>query len=95
MIFDTALVAKRLIYGGIFERFPDFPYILAHTGGALLMMLERLEHLLFGTDDPFIDSDTAHVRRLGLPDADERAVLGGNVARLLGFGPVAEKKGRG
>lgn len=44
MIFDTTLVGTRLIYAGIFERYPDFPYILAHTGGALLMMLERLDN---------------------------------------------------
>jgi aminocarboxymuconate-semialdehyde decarboxylase len=44
LIFDTTLVASRLIYSGIFERYPDFPYILAHTGGALLMMLERLDN---------------------------------------------------
>jgi aminocarboxymuconate-semialdehyde decarboxylase len=131
LIFDTTLVATRLIYSGLFERYPDFPYIMAHTGGALLMMLERLDngyrlfpdcrefisrlpseyarelyydttafdaaslrlaldavgpqHLLFGTDDPFIDSDTSHVRRLGLTDDDERAILGGNVARLFGL----------
>jgi aminocarboxymuconate-semialdehyde decarboxylase len=131
LIFDTTLVATRLIYGGVFERYPDFPYIMAHTGGALLMMLERLdngyrlfpdcrefisrlpseyarklyydttafdplalklalasigpEHLLFGTDDPYINSDTAHVRALGLSANDEHAVLGGNVARLLGL----------
>lgn len=131
LIFDTTLVATRLIYSGVFERFPDFPYIMAHTGGALLMMLERLDngyrlfpdcrefisrlpseyarklyydttafdplalklalasigpdHLLFGTDDPYINSDTAHVRALGLNAADEHAVLGGNVARLLGL----------
>jgi aminocarboxymuconate-semialdehyde decarboxylase len=131
LIFDTTLVATRLIYSGVFERYPDFPYIMAHTGGALLMMLERLDngyrlfpdcrefitqlpsefarrlyydttafdplalklalgsigpqHLLFGTDDPFINSDTQHVRALGLGADDERAVLGGNVARLLGL----------
>jgi aminocarboxymuconate-semialdehyde decarboxylase len=33
-------MATRLIYSGIFERYPDFPYIMAHTGGALLMALE-------------------------------------------------------
>ena len=37
MIFDTTLVAARLIYAGVFERYPDFPYVLAHTGGALVM----------------------------------------------------------
>jgi len=44
LIFDTTLVATRLIYSGIFERYPNFPYIMAHTGGALLMMLERLDN---------------------------------------------------
>jgi aminocarboxymuconate-semialdehyde decarboxylase len=44
LMFDTTLVAARLIYAGIFERYPDFPYILAHTGGALLMLLERLDN---------------------------------------------------
>lgn len=44
LIFDTTLVATRLIYSGIFERYSNFPYIMAHTGGALLMMLERLDN---------------------------------------------------
>ena len=131
MIFDTTLVAARLIYSGVFERYPDFPYILAHTGGALIMIMERLDngyrlfpdcrkyitklpseyakrlyydtcafaeaplmfalgavgadHLLFGTDDPFIDSDTAHVARLPIEARDKAAILGGNAARLLGL----------
>jgi len=36
LIFDTTLAATRMIYGGVFERYPDFPYIMGHTGGALL-----------------------------------------------------------
>ncbi len=44
LIFDTTLAATRLIYGGVFERYPDFPYIIAHTGGALLTILERLDN---------------------------------------------------
>jgi aminocarboxymuconate-semialdehyde decarboxylase len=39
LTFDTTLAATRLIYSGIFERYPDFPYIMANTGGALLMAL--------------------------------------------------------
>jgi aminocarboxymuconate-semialdehyde decarboxylase len=131
LIADTTLVAARLIYSGVFERYPDFPYIMAHTGGSLLVLLARLDngyklfpdcrkyisqlpsvyarrlyydtcafdpevlmlatrsvgsdHLLFGTDDPFIDSDTRHVRVLNLDATDEVAVLGGNVIRLLGL----------
>ena len=44
LIFDTTLVATRLIYSGVFERYSNFPYILAHTGGALLMALRRLDN---------------------------------------------------
>ena len=41
--------------------------------------------VLFGSDDPFIGADTAHVTRLALPEADRAAVLGGNAARVLGL----------
>jgi aminocarboxymuconate-semialdehyde decarboxylase len=129
MVFDTTAAAARLIYSGIFERYPNFPYILAHTGGALLMVLERLDngyrlfpdcrahinklpseyarhlyydtcsffgpalrmahelvgadHLLWGSDDPFIGADASHVEKLPLPSADKAKILGGNAARLL------------
>ncbi len=43
-IFDTTTCATRLIYSGVFERYPNFPYIMAHTGGALLMLLKRLDN---------------------------------------------------
>jgi aminocarboxymuconate-semialdehyde decarboxylase len=128
-IFDTTLAATRLIYSGVFERYPNFPYIMAHTGGALAMVMERLDNgyrlfpdcqryisklpsvyarklyydttafgseaiqfvinvvgvdrILFGTDDPFIGSDTAHVDRLPLDALDKAKILGGNALRLL------------
>jgi aminocarboxymuconate-semialdehyde decarboxylase len=128
-VFDTTAAAARLIYSGVFERYPNFPYILAHTGGALLMVLERLDngyrlfpdcrahikklpseyaahlyydtcsffgpalmmahglvgadHLLFGSDDPFLGTDSSHVEKLPLPAADKAKILGGNAARLL------------
>lgn len=130
-VFDTTLAAARMIYSGIFARYPDFPYIMAHTGGTLLSVIERLdngyrlfpdcrkhidrlpsefakrlyydttcffapalrmalefagsEHLLWGTDDPFILSDTGHVESLGLAPADTQRILGGNAAKLLGL----------
>ena len=114
LMFDTTLMAARMIYAGIFERYPDFPFVLAHTGAALIMLMERLdngyrlfpdcrkyidklpseygkrlyydscafgekalmfaidvvgvEQILFGTDDPFIGSDTAHVMQLKVSD---------------------------
>jgi aminocarboxymuconate-semialdehyde decarboxylase len=128
-VFDTTAAAARLIYSGIFERYPNFPYILAHTGGALLMVLERLDngyrlfpdcrkhisrlpseyatrlyydtcsffgpalkmahelvgadHLLWGSDDPFLGADTAHVENLPISDMDKSKILGGNAARIL------------
>jgi aminocarboxymuconate-semialdehyde decarboxylase len=131
LIFDTTLVAARLIYGGIFERYPNFPYIMAHTGGATILLFERLDNgyklfpdcrkyinklpseygkklfydscsfgepalmlamgsvgasqIMFGTDDPFIGSDSAHVDRLTISAADKAAILGGNAAKMLGL----------
>jgi aminocarboxymuconate-semialdehyde decarboxylase len=104
---------------------------MAHTGGALLMALARLDngyrlfpdcrryinklpseyakrlyydttafdekalsfaldtigpqHLLFGTDDPFIAADTSHVTKLPISAADKKQILGANAARIFGL----------
>ncbi len=132
-VYDTTTAVTRMIYGGVFERYPDFPFVIAHTGGALLMMLERLDNgyrifpdcrrhisrppstfarqlyydtcafgapalmlardvvgsdrLLWGTDDPFISADSAHVDALPIPAAEKEMILGGNAARIFGIGP--------
>jgi aminocarboxymuconate-semialdehyde decarboxylase len=133
LIFDTTLSATRLIYSGIFERYPNFPYIMAHTGGALLMALERLDNgyrlfpdcrryisklpseyakklyydttafgvnalklaidtvgvdqIVFGTDDPFINADGAHVERLALTSENQNKIFYENAAKLLEIKP--------
>ncbi len=130
-VFDTTLALTRMIYAGVFERYPDFPYIVAHTGGALLTILERLdngyrlfpdcrekisklpseyarklyydtcsfygpalrmaleivgpEQLLWGSDDPFIGADDAHVQSLDIPDAQKALIVGGNAATVFGL----------
>ena len=130
-VYETTTAAARMIYGGLFEKYPDFPFILPHTGGALLMLLERLdngyrlfedcrrhitrlpseyakrlyydscafygpalmlardavgpERVLWGTDDPFIGADTAHIDSLPIDAAEKAMILGGNAARIFGI----------
>lgn len=43
-MMDTSLAIARMIYAGVFERHPDFPFIAAHTGGGVLSLLERLDN---------------------------------------------------
>jgi len=43
-VYETTTALTRMIYAGVFERYPDFPYIVAHTGGALLTILQRLDN---------------------------------------------------
>lgn len=40
---DTALAAASIIYGALFERFPDLRVILSHYGGALPVLARRLD----------------------------------------------------
>jgi aminocarboxymuconate-semialdehyde decarboxylase len=41
---ETGLIAARLIYAGVFERFPQLHMILAHGGGTLAAIAGRLDH---------------------------------------------------
>ena len=43
-VYETTTALARMIYAGLFERYPDFPYVVAHTGGALLPLLQRLDN---------------------------------------------------
>lgn len=44
--YDTTLSASRLICGGLFDRYPDVPLILAHMGGVLPFITYRLNTAL-------------------------------------------------
>ena len=41
---ETGLIAARLIFAGVFERFPKLNMILAHGGGTLASIAGRLDH---------------------------------------------------
>jgi aminocarboxymuconate-semialdehyde decarboxylase len=41
---ETGLIAARLIFAGLFERFPELNMILAHGGGTLAAIVGRLDH---------------------------------------------------
>lgn len=41
--YDTSLAMCRLIYAGVFERYPDFPFVVAHTGACFIDLMERLD----------------------------------------------------
>ncbi len=41
--FDTAVAAARLVFGGVFDRFPSLRVCLPHAGGAFPYLLGRLD----------------------------------------------------
>jgi aminocarboxymuconate-semialdehyde decarboxylase len=41
--YDTVLMTTRLIFEGVFERYPNFPFVVAHTGSGLISLLDRLD----------------------------------------------------
>jgi aminocarboxymuconate-semialdehyde decarboxylase len=129
LMYDTTTAMARMIYSGIFERYSDFPYIAGHTGGALLMLLERLDngyrlfpdcrkhidkypseyakriyydtcsfyepalkmahsivgadHLLWGSDSPFLGADTRHIDKIDFSVGDKAKILGDNAQRIF------------
>ncbi len=134
-LFDTTLAAAGLVFSGVAERYPGVKWVLAHLGGAIPYLAERLdrgyqafaecrksieklpseylkdfyydtvnfdlqalrlainfagvERLLAGSDYPHqvgsLDKMIESIKKLDLPAADERKVLGQNTAALLGL----------
>jgi aminocarboxymuconate-semialdehyde decarboxylase len=42
--FDTTLAVARMCYAGVFREFPRIRWIIAHAGGAIPWLLERLDN---------------------------------------------------
>ena len=41
---ETAITASQMVMSGVMERYPNLKVILAHGGGALMMVRGRLQH---------------------------------------------------
>lgn len=63
--FDLALAATRICLGGVLEEFPDLKFIIAHFGGGISSIKERLVRYVaymkekFWTDKPLISEPYA------------------------------------
>lgn len=42
-LFDTSTAALRLIFGGLFDRHPEFKFIVAHVGGMIPYIVGRID----------------------------------------------------
>jgi len=42
-LFDTTLAAAKIVFSGVAERFPRIKWVLAHLGGAIPYIAERLD----------------------------------------------------
>jgi predicted TIM-barrel fold metal-dependent hydrolase len=56
--FDTSLAMARLVYGGVFERYPDITFMTHHMGGMIPYFAARI--------DAFSRSTVAEYARLGI-----------------------------
>lgn len=58
--FDTTLSATKLLYAGLYEKFPDLVLILSHMGGAMPFLARRID---VGYDVPSFGEKYKHISR--------------------------------
>src|SRR5581483_3323743 len=96
---ETTISAAHLVMQGVLDDHPRLRIVIAairrfhfdtvvHDVGVLRALVDFAgpERVLCGSDYPFDMGDASpaeSVRALGLPEADERAILGANALRLL------------
>ncbi len=49
--FDTTLAAAKLVFSGVVERFPGIRWVLAHLGGAIPYLAERLDRGFYAFEE--------------------------------------------
>jgi len=42
-LFETTIAASKMVFGGIFEKFPDINLILSHFGGTIPFVVHRMD----------------------------------------------------
>jgi aminocarboxymuconate-semialdehyde decarboxylase len=55
--FETSIAMARLVYGGVFERFPDISFVTHHLGGMVPYYAKRIEGM---------NEEVERYRRLGI-----------------------------
>lgn len=68
--FETSLAMARLVYGGVFERFPELVFVTHHLGGMIPYYAKRIEGM---------NEEVARYRKLGI-SGQSPVQLTGNIA---------------
>jgi aminocarboxymuconate-semialdehyde decarboxylase len=66
--FDTSLAMARLVYGGVFEKYPDIKFVTHHMGGMIPYFAARI--------DAFARSTAPEYARLGIGESGGAELTG-------------------
>lgn len=66
--FDTSLAMARLVYGGVFEKYPDIKFVTHHMGGMIPYFASRI--------DAFSRSTAPTYARLGIGESSGAQITG-------------------
>lgn len=84
--FDTTLAVARMCYDGLFRDFPDIRWVVAHAGGAVPFLMERMD-MVTGSDYPHllgsIERAVSSVETFEIPDQEKREIFSGTALRIL------------
>ncbi len=43
-VFDSTVATLNMVFGGVFERFPDLKVVVPHAGGTIPYLIKRIDH---------------------------------------------------
>lgn len=74
--FETSIAMARLVYGGVFERFPDIKFVTHHLGGMVPYYAKRIEGM---------NEEVARYRALGISGQSSVQLTGSVVDHFRRF----------